>query len=132
VTHPPDLLRPNADHPPVCKYWYIDQLVDVSMVAWFLKIAGTLEDLQLAVSPEHEEGFLAQMLAMAAIAAANLRELVIYNHTSSGTVHSLVFLSQIQDLHLEGWHFPGTGLVTEMQCLTGLQSLKVGIQIPPR
>lgn len=98
------------------------------MVAWFRKIAGSLEMLTVSGPYYSSSGLLLlpAMLAMAAAVAPNLRRLSISGHWGDIPVmHSLVFLGQVKELTLQDWAFTADADVMEMHRLSGLRSLEV-------
>lgn len=105
----------------------MNRMVTKPMIGWFLKIAPSVEEL--IIDYDDQEGVLAQMLAMAAIAAPKLQRLWIYRKKSGGigsaVLNSLAFLYQIKKLDLINLGFPKQENVATMQRLSGLRSLQV-------
>jgi len=116
------------DHLPHPKAWAVTRQIDPSMVGWFRKIAASLEEV-IVLGPHYSSSglvLLPAMLAMAAMAAPNLRHLTIGGHWGDIPVmHSLVFLSQVKELTLQGWAFNADTDGMEMERLSGLRSLEV-------
>jgi hypothetical protein len=99
------------------------------MVDYFPKIAGAMEVLRVML-PENKPGLLLlpQLLVLVAKAAPKLRVVEVGEDWEGIPVlHSLVFFGQIKELILKNWAFPEDGDVTEMQRLSGLYSLEVGL-----
>jgi hypothetical protein len=111
----------HLDYPPHRKKWKIVRDFDKSLVEWFMHIAGRIEILKV-----HGDSYFLPQMLMAAVGAPNLQRLCIRN-IDSPVLHSLSFLSQIRELSLNLWHFPEGSDGAGMQCLTGLQSLTVGL-----
>jgi hypothetical protein len=94
------------------------------MVAWFRKIASSLETLWVFTSPTHPN-YGPQILSLASICAPKLQHLVMAGVIVSPALHPLAFLSQIKTLVLSDWLMPGGDDVMEVSGLSGLRALEV-------
>jgi len=103
----------------------VAKLVTQPMASWFVKIALSVEKLEFSWVGQ-ETGLLSQLLAMAAIAAPNLRELSICQDWRLGAVlDSVAFLSQIKRLRISRFWMWESENWAAVQRLSGLRSLQV-------
>jgi len=93
------------------------------MLSWFLNIASTLTELAKML-PQGGLGLYLPMLTLASIKATKLKVLDLsgWANCIGPLLYSLVLMSQIKDLWIEGWNFPSAA---SLQHLSGLQSLVV-------
>jgi len=128
-------LHIHKHHPPERKEWFIERLVTQPMTDWFLKIAPSVESLDVDMK-SNKSGVLVQMLAMAAVSAPNLQNLTITTPyrvvVSSAILNSVAFLSQIKTLELTHIGIAEGRDVASLQRLSALRSLRVGFQISDR
>jgi hypothetical protein len=100
------------------------------MVAWFLKIAPTLETLNVLglEDSDPDPGVLSQMLAMAATSAPNLQEIktnINFRVVGSEILNSIAFLSQTKRLELYSIGIAVGKDLAALQRHSGLRSLQV-------
>jgi hypothetical protein len=111
--------------PPQRKSWHsFAKPIPKSLMGWFLKIAPGVEKIDVTLE-ENSPGFLPHILGKDV--APRLQELYIEQVQRAGMalLPSISFLSQITFLSFSEWEFPRAACVTQMQCLSGLHSLKV-------
>jgi len=126
--------RVHNDHPPQRKMWCIDGPITPPMIAWFLKVASSLERLEVELG-SRRPGLLHPMLGMAAITAPNLQHLEIKNASARkgdgfALLSSLSLMTQMKTLMLNSLMFPDDGDVAEYQRVSRLQLLEVGLSYP--
>jgi hypothetical protein len=94
-----EFYRIHNDYPPQRKVWLNFELVKPPVITWFLKIAPSVETMNVFVWDEWS-GLLPQMLATAAIAAPKLRELHVRSvngdWVGAPILDTLSLLSQIK------------------------------------
>jgi len=121
--------RVHNKYPPQRETLELTRPITRATVIWFRKIASSLKSLEV-----HQilggQGCLSQMLTFAAITAPNLEKLKIdwIKDRSGALLSSISFLSQLKKLTINDLEFPEKGGLTDLQSLSGLQSLEVNTE----
>jgi len=130
-----ELGQIHEDYPPKRSRWKTSitpsKPITKPMLKFFQAITASLEQLDISVWCK-KTGLLSQMLAVASITAPNLHQLLVVGYWGSisrRVFDSIALFGQIKRLSVSPWRFPEDGDVTQMQRLSGLRSLEVGLPL---